>query len=65
MAVPKRISKVARELGVGVNTIIGFLQDKGVTVDKGPNTKIDDTVYNMLLDEYQKILNTEYKLCQP
>lgn len=54
MAVPKRISKVARELGVGVNTIIGFLQDKGVTVDKGPNTKIDDTVYNMLLDEYQK-----------
>jgi translation initiation factor IF-2 len=54
MAVPKRISKVARELGVGVNTIISFLQEKGVTVDKGPNTKIDDTVYVMLLGEYQK-----------
>jgi len=54
MALPKRISKVAKELGVGVKSIISFLQDNGVTVDKGPNTKIEDNVYNMLLDEYQK-----------
>ena len=61
MAVPKRLSKVARELGVGVNTIISFLQDNGVEVDKGPNTKIDDAVYNMLLDEYQADKATKEK----
>lgn len=53
MAVAKRLSKVAKELGVGVNTIIAFLTDKGVEVDRGPNTKVNEEVYQILLEEYQ------------
>jgi hypothetical protein len=38
----KRLSKVAKELNVGISTIVEFLSGKGVEIDSNPNTKIDD-----------------------
>ena len=49
----KRLSKVARELGVGVSTIVDFLSSKGQEVDSNPNFKIDQTQYGLLVEEFQ------------
>ncbi len=48
-----RLSKVARELGVGVSTIVDFLKDKGFEIEARPTTKIGDEEYNILLQEFQ------------
>ena len=49
----KRLSKVARELNVGISTIVDFLATKGVDIDGKPNTKIEPEVYSLLSDEFQ------------
>ena len=49
----KRLSKVARELNVGISTIVDFLAEKGREIDANPNTKIDGDVYAILLNEFQ------------
>ena len=48
-----RLSKVAKELNIGIDRIGEFLATKGVDVDPRPNTKIDGEVYELLLDEFQ------------
>ena len=35
-----RLSKIARELNVGISTIVEFLHKKGVKIDSNPNEKI-------------------------
>jgi len=50
----KRLSKVARELNVGISTIVEFLDSKGIEVDAKPNTKIEEDVYEALFDEFQE-----------
>ncbi len=42
MAVVKRLSKVARELNVGISTIIDHLDEIGTKIDSSPNTKINE-----------------------
>lgn len=49
----KRLSKVAKEFNVGINTLVDFLSSKGVKVESNPNTKIDDDTYKILLGEFQ------------
>jgi len=49
---PKRLSKVAKELNVGISTLVEFLSSKGFDEDAKPNTKIDDTTYEALLAEF-------------
>jgi len=49
----KRLSKVARELNVGISTIVDFLESKGVEIEAKPNTKIDLEVYSLLSEEFQ------------
>ncbi|MAY84304.1 MAG: translation initiation factor IF-2 [Flavobacteriales bacterium] len=49
----KRLSKVARELNVGISTIVEFLDSKGVEIEAKPNTKIDPEVYSLLSQEFQ------------
>jgi len=53
MAVIKRLSKVARELNVGISTIVEFLNEQGEEVSSNPNTKIDENLYMLLLQEFQ------------
>jgi translation initiation factor IF-2 len=49
----KRLSKVAKELNVGIANIVEFLSDKGHEIDKNPNTKISAEVYDLLAREFQ------------
>ncbi|MCB0761853.1 MAG: translation initiation factor IF-2 [Flavobacteriales bacterium] len=50
---PVRLSKVARELNVGIVTITEFLDKKGISIDSSPNTKIEPDVYELLIGEFQ------------
>jgi translation initiation factor IF-2 len=49
----KRLSKVARELNVGISTIVSFLDSKGISVEAKPNSKIEPEVYEILSKEFQ------------
>jgi translation initiation factor IF-2 len=53
MSVIRRLSKVARELNVGISTIVDFLSEQGNEVSSSPNTKIDENLYMLLLQEFQ------------
>ena len=50
-----RVSKAARELNVGAQTIINFLQDNGFDLGENPspNSKLSDDAYKKLLKKYQ------------
>lgn len=43
-----RLNKVAKELNVGIHTIVEYLGKKGKKIDPSPNTKIDSDTYNIL-----------------
>jgi translation initiation factor IF-2 len=49
----KRLSKVAREFNVGIQTLVEFLASKNITIENNPNSKIDAETYNVLLSEFQ------------
>lgn len=49
-----RLSKVAKELNVGISTIINFLGKKEIDIKANPNTKISPEVYDLLLAEYSQ-----------
>jgi len=54
-----RLSKAARELNVGISTIVEFLQKKGYEIDSNPNTKISADAYGLLLDEYSSDISVK------
>lgn len=56
-----RLSKVAKELNVGLSTIIDFLNGHGFNVESNPNTKIDENQYELLLNEFQSEKLTKEK----
>lgn len=47
-----RLNKVAKELNVGVSTIVDFLQKKGQSVENNPNHRISMKQYEMLVKEF-------------
>ena len=49
-----RLNKVARDLNVGIQTAVEFLQKKGFTVEANPNAKITDEQYALLVKEFSK-----------
>ena len=53
-----RLFKVAKELNVGSDTLVEYLQDKGHKVSNVPNTKLSGDQYELLLKEFasEKIL---------
>lgn len=55
----KRLSKVAREFNVGIQTLVEFLASKSIEIESNPNTKIDGEVYNVLLDEFQSEIDVK------
>lgn len=59
MAVGQRLSKVARELNVGISTITEFLNKKGVEMDANPNTKVSDDIVGLLKNEFRQDLNVK------
>ncbi len=47
----RRLGAVATDLNVGKGTIVDFLKEKGYT-DVNPNSKLDQAMYDILLDEF-------------
>jgi len=47
-----RLSKVAKELNVGIANIVDYLASKGVKVDGRPNTKITQDAYEILKQQF-------------
>ena len=47
-----RLSKVAKELNVGIANIVDHLATKGVKVDGRPNTKITQDAYQILKQQF-------------
>lgn len=53
--VPKgtyRLSKVAKELNIGIVRLVTYLRMKGYPVQNSPNEKINEKQYQMLMDEF-------------
>lgn len=46
-----RLSKLLKEIGVGIATAKDFLEDNGYS-DITPNTRLDDKAYDLLISEY-------------
>ena len=47
-----RLNKVVKELGVGLQTLVDYLEKKGINVEANPNTKIEDEAYEMLVGHF-------------
>ena len=56
MAVGTRLSKVAGEFNVGINTIVEFLHKKGFDIEFNPNTKVTEEMFSLLEKEYKSDL---------
>lgn len=50
----KRLSKVVRELNVGMSTIVDFLSKNGIEIESNPNSKIDEEAFDMLSKAFSK-----------
>ena len=53
-----RLNKLTKELNVGSDRILSFLQGKGVT-GLNPTSKISDDIYQLLLNEFQSSKQTK------
>ncbi len=47
-----RFNKVLRELNISLERAVDFLKEKGHEVEASPNTKITESIYNVLSDEF-------------
>ena len=56
-----KISKVVKDLNVGVQTIKDFLAKKHIEVDTSPNARIDEDVYNLLAKEFKPDMELKLK----
>ena len=48
MAETVRLNKVLRELNISIDRATEFLKDKGVEIEKSPNTKISEEIHMLL-----------------
>ncbi len=56
-----KISKVVKDLNVGVQTIKEFLQKKNYDIDTSPNARVEEHVYNMLAKEFKPDMELKKK----
>lgn len=47
-----RLSKVVKDFNVSLDRIADFLEKHGIVVEHNPNSKIDDSVYELLMTEF-------------
>jgi translation initiation factor IF-2 len=50
----KRLIKVAKDLNVGINTLVEHLQKQGIEVENSPRTQVSDEAYDILVRDFQK-----------
>lgn len=53
MADTIRLNKVLRELNISIDRAVDHLDSKGISIEKSPNTKISQEVYEVLSGEFQ------------
>jgi len=53
MSEVKRLSRVAKECNVGIQTIVDFLHRKGFDIENSPNAKIPPEALILVMKEYQ------------
>ncbi|TVQ80215.1 MAG: translation initiation factor IF-2 [Flavobacteriales bacterium] len=51
---PQRLSKVIRELNISLIRAVEYLSSKGIEIDSNPNVKINEDVYDLLVDEFEQ-----------
>jgi len=51
-----RLSKLAKELNVGISTIVDFLKKKGHHIDPNPNTKVSSEIVALLEKEFSSAM---------
>ncbi|MBD5357087.1 MAG: translation initiation factor IF-2 [Bacteroides sp.] len=56
-----KISKVAKDLNVGVSTVVEFLQRHDITVDNNPNARIDDRAVDLLMSGFSSDKDAKQK----
>ncbi|MCH5241255.1 MAG: translation initiation factor IF-2 [Muribaculaceae bacterium] len=49
-----KISKVASDLNVGMNTVVEFLRKNNIEVDSNPNARIDEAAVDLLRKEFSQ-----------
>jgi translation initiation factor IF-2 len=49
-----RLSKIARELNVGISTLVEYLQKQGIKISSDPNTKIEGDLHELLEKQFRK-----------
>ena len=47
-----KISTLAKELNVALPTVYSFLEEKGITIEASPNTRVDDDVVDLLVRKF-------------
>ncbi|KAA3625516.1 MAG: translation initiation factor IF-2 [Bacteroidetes bacterium] len=57
----KRLIKVAKELNVGIHTIVEHLNGAGFEIDEKPTAKVTDEMYTELLNKFQKSIAIKEK----
>ena len=54
-----RLIQVSKDLNVGINSLVEFLQKEGFDIPSNPNTKIDSDKHEMLVKEFGKASDLE------
>ena len=47
-----RLNKIQKELNIGLNTIVEFLQKKGIDIKEDPNAVVPEEGYNLLMEAF-------------
>jgi len=59
-----RLVKVAKELNVGLSTIVDYLVSKGFSIENKPTSMVTDEMYDELLKEFRASMNEKEKADQ-
>ena len=62
MPSPIRLNKVLKELNISLDRAVEFLSSKKIEIEPRPTSKIDQYVYDLLLDEFQTDKSDKDKL---
>ena len=57
----KRLIKVAKELNVGISTIVEHLNGNGFSIEGKPTAKVTDEMYNELLNKFERSIAIKEK----
>ena len=62
MPSPIRLNKVLKELNISLDRAVEFLSTNKIEIEPRPTSKIDQDIYNLLLDEFQTDKSDKDKL---